>query len=71
MFILSHGDLVAISKMNVALGTGGRVSWQSVEKWVRKTSIIAMFLPREEKEIGGGIGLKRTMLEIIAHINNS
>lgn len=26
---------------------------------------------REEKEIGGGIGLKRTMLEIIAHINNS
>jgi hypothetical protein len=42
-----------------------------VEKWVRKTSIIAMFLPREEKEIGGGIGLKRTMLEIIAHINNS
>lgn len=25
---------------------------------------------REEKEIGSGIGLKRTMLEIIAHINN-
>ena len=56
MFILSHRDLVAISKMNVALGTGGRVSWQSVEKWVRKTSIIAMFLlgnrKRESAEVG-------------------
>jgi len=49
VFILSHGDLVAISKMNVALGTGGRVSWQSVEKWVRKTSIIAMFLRGKRK----------------------
>jgi hypothetical protein len=56
VFILSHRDLVAISKMNVALGTGGRVSWQSVEKWVRKTSIIAMFLlgkrKRESAEVG-------------------
>jgi hypothetical protein len=49
VFILSHGDIVAISKMNVTLGTGGSVSWQSVEKWVRKTSIIAMFLLGKRK----------------------
>jgi len=35
---------MAISKMNVPLGTGGRVSWQAVGKRARETRIAAMFL---------------------------
>jgi hypothetical protein len=44
VFILSLGDPVAISKMNVPLGSGGRVLWQSLEKWTRKASIVAQVL---------------------------
>jgi hypothetical protein len=60
-------DLMAIPKMNVAVGTGWRVSWQSVETWGRKTGLASIFLCEER---GSGNGPKCTMPEIVANIKD-
>lgn len=44
LFILSLGDLIAIPKMNVAVGTGWRVCWQLLQMWGGKKGFAAIFL---------------------------
>jgi hypothetical protein len=61
-------DLVAISKMNVTLGSGGRVPWQSVEKWTREAVVVAKFYVQRERKKDAA---KRTASEITTQINTS
>jgi hypothetical protein len=67
------GGLVAISKMNVPLGTGGRVPWQSVAKWTRKTGNAANLCVKGNGGRSNESEEKRAVSEIrpITQINKS